>query len=235
MRWSSRRRPARSPAAAGHPRCTSPDQRSLPRIQGGLFAAISSTARSTADSSTADPSRRPAAITRRRSASRIRCDVYRLHRPRCRPTIRPCAQRLRFVDAVTWCASATTGHRAPHRPAGPQPTACSVDRLSVRIWRCASARTCHICRWSGCSPSQPGCDRPSLRPSGRRRPWRSRRPGSAVAPSTRRRHVRPALLQLRSAIARCSARDRGSCLASRVSKVACCARCNASTGVGGRP
>ena len=38
-----------------------------------------------------------------------------------------------------------------------------------------------------------------------------------------------------SQVARCSARDRGSCLASRVSNVACCARCNASTGVGGRP
>ena len=36
-------------------------------------------------------------------------------------------------------------------------------------------------------------------------------------------------------VARCSVRDRGSCLASRVSNVACCARCNASTGVGGRP
>ena len=38
-----------------------------------------------------------------------------------------------------------------------------------------------------------------------------------------------------SQVARCSARDRGSCLASRVSNVACCARCNASTGVGERP
>ncbi len=36
-------------------------------------------------------------------------------------------------------------------------------------------------------------------------------------------------------VVRCSARLRGSCLASRVSKVACCASCNASTGVGGRP
>jgi hypothetical protein len=34
---------------------------------------------------------------------------------------------------------------------------------------------------------------------------------------------------------RCSARVRGSCLASRVSKVAFGASCNASTGVGGRP
>jgi hypothetical protein len=38
-----------------------------------------------------------------------------------------------------------------------------------------------------------------------------------------------------SQVARCSVRDRGSCLASRVSRVACCARCNASTAVGGRP
>ena len=38
-----------------------------------------------------------------------------------------------------------------------------------------------------------------------------------------------------SHVVRCSAMDRGSCLASRVSNVACCARCNASTGVGGRP
>ena len=38
-----------------------------------------------------------------------------------------------------------------------------------------------------------------------------------------------------SQVARCSVRDRGSCLASRVSNVACCARRNASTGVGGRP
>ena len=36
-------------------------------------------------------------------------------------------------------------------------------------------------------------------------------------------------------VVRCSATDRGSCLASRVSNVACWARCSASTGVGGRP
>jgi hypothetical protein len=36
-------------------------------------------------------------------------------------------------------------------------------------------------------------------------------------------------------VVRCSASGRGSCLASRVSKVACWARCSASTGVGGRP
>ena len=39
------------------------------------FAAISSRARSTAAWSTADPPRRPAAATRRASASRIRCEV----------------------------------------------------------------------------------------------------------------------------------------------------------------
>ena len=39
------------------------------------FAAISSNARSTATWSTADPSRRPAAVRRRCSASRIRCEV----------------------------------------------------------------------------------------------------------------------------------------------------------------
>jgi hypothetical protein len=38
-----------------------------------------------------------------------------------------------------------------------------------------------------------------------------------------------------SQVARCSANERGSCLASRVSNVARCAKCNASTGVGGRP
>jgi hypothetical protein len=38
-----------------------------------------------------------------------------------------------------------------------------------------------------------------------------------------------------SQVARCSASDRGSCLASRVCNVACCASCSASTGVGGRP
>ena len=41
------------------------------------FAAISSNASSTATWSTADPSRRPAVVTRRFSASRIRCEVYR--------------------------------------------------------------------------------------------------------------------------------------------------------------
>jgi hypothetical protein len=38
-----------------------------------------------------------------------------------------------------------------------------------------------------------------------------------------------------SQVVRCSVRDRGSCLASRVSNVACRARGNASIGVGGRP
>ena len=36
-------------------------------------------------------------------------------------------------------------------------------------------------------------------------------------------------------VLRCSASDRGWCLASRVCNVACWARCSASTGVGGRP
>ena len=41
------------------------------------FAAISSKARSTAVCSTDAPPRRPAAVRRRVSASRIRCEVYR--------------------------------------------------------------------------------------------------------------------------------------------------------------
>jgi hypothetical protein len=48
-----------------------------PASRAVLFAAISSSARSTAGSSTTGPSRRPAAMTRRCSASRIRYDVYR--------------------------------------------------------------------------------------------------------------------------------------------------------------
>ena len=67
--------------------------------------------------------------------------------------------------------------------------------------------------------------------------WRSRRAVPAPsAPSTRRRLRPPSTAAASfSQVVRCSARDRGSCLASRVSNVACCARCNASTGVGGRP
>jgi hypothetical protein len=54
-----------------------------------------------------------------------------------------------------------------------------------------------------------------------------RRDGATSAPSTAAASF--------SQAARCSVRDRGSCLASRVSNVACCAKCSASTGVGGRP
>ena len=76
-----------------------------------------------------------------------------------------------------------------------------------------------------------------VRPSGRRRSGRSRRPAPAPSAPSMRTAPRPPSTAAASfsQVARCSATERGSCLASRVSKVACCARCNASTGVGGLP
>jgi hypothetical protein len=56
-------------------------------------------------------------------------------------------QRIRFIDAVTWCGEC-------HRPSIQhlidqevhQGTRLLGGRSAVRIWRCASARTCHICQ-----------------------------------------------------------------------------------------
>jgi hypothetical protein len=115
--------------------------------------------------------------------------------------------------------------------------ACSAGTSTVRRWRWASARTCHICQVDRVS---------SMAASTRSAVFATHRASamdgvsaagvSAVAtievtalrpPST----AEASLIQ----VARCSASDRGSCLASRVSNVACWARCSASTGVGGRP
>ena len=204
------------------------------------FAAISSRARSTAACSTDAPPRRPAAATRRarRRGSAARCRGRR--RRRCRPTTR----RPAATPPVPRCRRAArpgqqTDDRAPHRPAGPpRHSACSAVTSVVRTCRCASARTCHICQVERlasitaqdvisrlCDPVGVG-DRGGLGGRCQRR-LHHRRDGAQRPPSTAAASL--------SQVARCSARDRGSCLASRVSNVACCARCNASTGVGGRP
>ena len=138
-------------------------------------------------------------------------------------------QHLRFLDASSGAARATTAIEHLVDQQVHQAAACRrhVDgrgpAVVLRRGHATSARS------SGSPPSRPGRDRPSVRPSGRRRSWRSRRRGQ---PSHHRRDgaTPPSNGGFVEPGARCSARDRGSCLASRVSKVACCARCNASTG-----
>jgi hypothetical protein len=105
------------------------------------------------------------------------------------------------------------------------------------MWRCASARTCQVCQVERCSSTaantfsavavihsastcglmiEIGLSVLSIMA------WTASGPPS-VSPAWE------------CQAARCSARLRGSCFASRVSKVACCANWTASTGVGGRP
>ncbi len=119
-------------------------------------------------------------------------------------------------------------------------TSCStlsVGTCAARTWRCASARTCQLCQVerrssTACNTFSAVAATHSASTSGLAieiglraaliMVWTASGPPSASAAWA-------------CQAARCSANLRGSCLASRVSKVACCASCNASTGVGGRP
>ena len=116
---------------------------------------------------------------------------------------------------------------------------CSAGRFAARTRRSASARTCQICQ----------VERVACRVSRTRSPVAAdpRRIHLARAGAARRGEGRGdhrgdrsrpaedlARLAVRHAV-RCSVRVRGSCLASRVSRVACWARWMASTSVGGRP
>jgi hypothetical protein len=115
--------------------------------------------------------------------------------------------------------------------------ACSAGTSTVRTWRWASARTCHICQ----------VDRVSSMAASTRfavcaTPWASAIRGGSAAGVTAVATIEATALRPPSTaeasfiqVMRCSASDRGSCLASRVSNVACWASCNASTAVGGRP
>ena len=105
-------------------------------------------------------------------------------------------------------------------------------------WRWASARTCHICQVDRCS-STAASTRSAVCATQSASADRARSLAGASVPCATigRRRSRPPSTAAASArqVARCSASDRGSCLASRVSNVACWASCSASTGVGGRP
>ena len=107
----------------------------------------------------------------------------------------------------------------------------------ARTWRCASARTCQLCQVERCSSTAANTF-PAVAAT------HSASTCGLVIGIGLRVLLIIDLDCFRSAerfaawvsqVVRCSARVRGSCLASRVSKVACCANCNASTGVGGRP
>jgi hypothetical protein len=115
--------------------------------------------------------------------------------------------------------------------------ACSAGTSTARMWRWASARTCHICqvdRVSSIAASTRSAVCPTQSASAMRGVSAARVRAVATIEAT-------ALLPPSTAeasfiqVLRCSASDRGSCLASRVSNVACWASCSASTGVGGRP
>ena len=115
--------------------------------------------------------------------------------------------------------------------------ACSAGMSTVRTWRWASARTCHICqvdRVSSMAASTRSAVSATQCASAMRRGSAA---GVSAVATIEATALRPPSTAAASFIqvVRCSASDRGSCLASRVSKVACCARCSASTGVGGRP
>jgi hypothetical protein len=147
-------------------------------------------------------------------------------------------QHLRFLDAVSWRGQG-------NRPAiehliksrSTKALARSAVTPAVRICRCASARTCHICQVERLFSTTA---KMSLAV------WATQRASTILVLSaggasavrtidaTAPRPPSTAAASL-SHVVCCSVRDRGSCLASRVSKVACCAKCSASTGVGGRP
>ena len=123
-------------------------------------------------------------------------------RRRCRPTTRrpaatpPVPRRCQPVRR-----GQRTGDRGPHRPAG-LPASRHVQRAG-RWCRCASARTCHICQvdrlcsmtakvWAAVWETQ----RASTIL------WPQRTVPTPSAPSTSRRHVRPALSRPRQATSR---------------------------------
>ena len=107
----------------------------------------------------------------------------------------------------------------------------------ARTWRWASARTCQTCQVArrACSVVADPVARCRRDPRGiDRGAGAARRAGRAAADhraTALRRRRGPPRLRSRQVV-RCSARVRGSCLASRVSRVACWARWIASTGRG---
>ena len=126
-----------------------PDQGSLPGIQGG--AVRRHLQQRQIDRRLRRRLPRRGVRRRRRGAARRRGSAARCRgrrRRRCRPTTR----RPAAAPPVPRCRQPArpgqqTGDPAPHRPAGPPvPSACSAGTSTVRTWRCASARTCHICQ-----------------------------------------------------------------------------------------
>ena len=147
------------------------------------------------------------------------------------------------VAAVTICSTASSSRPtvsgAPSFMTGlPAPEAAARSGIPARNKRSASARRCGGCqvaRFSATTPTMCSAQR-SISPgvSGSLRT-------AAVPLSARSTMVDNALSLPRMRMAsrrqavRCSACERGSCLRSRVARVARCARSNASVDVGSRP
>jgi hypothetical protein len=214
-------------------RAACPASKALP------LAAASKRASSMAPASTARPSVRPAVVTNRCSAAKIRAEVnssdpatvYTLEPSTRRNTagsLIPSSVRVSATDRVrstSVTSSSTSG------------STLSVSISAARMWRCASARTCQLCQVERCSSTAANTFTAAA----------ASHSASTAGPDAEI-GLRVLLIMVWTAsgppsvsaawacqAVRCSAKLRGSCLASRVSKVACCANCNASTGLGGRP
>ena len=105
------------------------------------------------------------------------------------------------------------------------------------MWRCASARTCQLCQVERCSSTAVSTFSAVTGNHSASTAGLGAEVGFSVLLIIARTASGPPMVAAAWAyqVVRCSSRLRGSCLASRVSKVACCASCSASTGVGGRP
>ncbi len=165
--------------------------------------------------------------------------MYRWRRRRCRPTTRRPAATLpvprcrhRRGEGDTDRRRSTSSTTGP-----PAHSTCSAGTLAARTWRWASARTCHICQVDRrCLHRGQTCPAVCATQGASAIVAASAGGASAVCTIDATASSPPSTAAASSSqVARCSARERGSCLASRVSRVACWARCIASTGVGGRP
>ena len=212
-----------------------------PALRVTPFAACSNSATPTASALAVCPSHRPAASTSRCSAARIAAEVYRVD-PATSYTLRPvlAAQRGRLDEVVLGLGDPDGAggqdlvddqvHDSLDLPGGQVHRPDPALRLGPHVPdlprrpRALQRGQDRVVRWPAPTPRPPPT-RAFLVPGERAAATIAvNPPGPPRTSSASRRHV-----------VRCSARVRGSCLASRVSRVACCASAMDSTTVGGRP
>ena len=204
------------------------------------LAACSSNAIATASALAVCPSRRPARATRRCSAARIAGEVNRAD-PATSYMLVPSRRRSSVgsrTSSRAWVILTDPSVRTSSTSRSTTASTRSAGRSAARTRRCASARTCQTCHVERAlcrvSPMVAAVARTHAESTaGEAGPAVGDRAPVTIAatacgpPRTSRAS--------RAQAVRCSWRVRGSCLASRVSRVACWARWMDSMTVGGRP